>query len=72
MKVKELLEKLKQLPPDDMILIEGYEGGLSDPLPLKSVRVKLDIHPESYYGPHDEADDGEINAHVLYRKTRLV
>ncbi len=40
MTAEELINKLKQLPPDIIIVVRGYEDGYNDILELKPVRIK--------------------------------
>ena len=43
MKVKELIEELKQVDQEIEILIENHEGGFGSALKLEHVNVLLDI-----------------------------
>jgi hypothetical protein len=54
--VAELIEKLRQFPPETRVFVDGYEGGIADlePQYVRLVPVKLDVNSESYYGPHEE------------------
>jgi len=65
MTAKELIEILKKLNPSTMILVEGYEGGLSDIIEAKTLKVERDINSEHYYGRHEEAKVGDVEAWFL-------
>ena len=54
MKVKELIEKLKEFDPDTRIVVDGYEGGVDDLLELENIKIKLDVNKAWYYGSHEE------------------
>ena len=66
---EELIEALKALQPDTRIMTKGYEGGYQDAAKsLTIVRVALNVNDSLYYGPHDDADDGDekaVNAVIL-------
>lgn len=66
-KVKDLRAELAKFPDDMIVLIEGYEGGLSDIGVIKSVKIELDVNKEDYMGPHEEVPNGLISAIVLIR-----
>jgi hypothetical protein len=54
MTVAELIEKLKELPQDSRVVVDGYEGGLCDVGGASGVTIQLDRNSESWYGPHEE------------------
>lgn len=57
MTVAELVEKLRALPQDLPVLVDGYEGGLQDPEAPRLTRVHLGANePVSYDGPHEECE----------------
>lgn len=57
MTVKELIDKLSELPQDLRVLVSGYEGGYRD---LENVGGEsifaADVNSAWYYGPHEEVD----------------
>lgn len=57
MKVKELIEKLKEHPADMDVLVSGYEGGYDDLDSLSIIRYTRDTNDCSYCGDHDEVHD---------------
>lgn len=59
MKVKELIEKLKEMPEDALVLTTGYEGGLKEICGPVSVEV---FHKDVawYYGDYWEADKDNL------------
>lgn len=74
MKVIELIQMLEHLDPDAIVIVDGYEGGVIEPLPPSAVEVVLNVHSEEYYGPHDLASSAEagrrIKAVYLRRPSR--
>jgi hypothetical protein len=52
MTVAELIEKLKQFPPDRKVLVDGYEHGYDDPEELYSLQVRGYNMP--YCGHYDD------------------
>lgn len=67
MTIKDLIEKLQALSPDTLVLIDGYEGGYSDIGNPRIISVRLNVHEEDYYGPHDIDDKADVKALLLPR-----
>lgn len=67
MTIKELKEKLKAYPDNFRVLVDGYEGGFSEISEVKITKVKLNVHTESYYGPHDDTENADIEVLVIRR-----
>ncbi len=53
MKVKDLIAALQAMDPEHMVVIPGYEGGVTELIGLKTVTIALNVHTEWYYGEHD-------------------
>jgi hypothetical protein len=53
MKVKDLIEALQNFPPDALVVVDGYEGGVSTAGQPAGVRVVLNVNTDWYYGPHE-------------------
>ena len=56
MTVQELIDKLQNHPPEMRVIIHGYEGGYHDVDHLEDTPIRLNVHDQWYYGPHDDAD----------------
>lgn len=54
MLVKELIAELQALPQDLRVVTRGYEGGYVDPEVVNQFELALNVHAESYMGPHEE------------------
>jgi hypothetical protein len=67
---KELKEILKSFPDDFRVLVDGYEGGFSEISTVAKIKVELDIHSESFYGPHDDTDNANTDVVVIRRVAR--
>lgn len=65
--VRELINKLQAMPQEAVVLVDGYEGGLSDIGAIKTTLVDLNVNKEDYYGPHEESSSGSTNAVLLRR-----
>jgi len=58
-KVGELIDLLKDCDPDLMVVVDGYEAGLTELSHINHARLQLNA-PENkawYYGPHEHMDD---------------
>ncbi len=62
MTVKQLIESLQQLDPEQMVVTSGYEGGIKETLSVRPIRLKLNVNTEWYYGEHEQDDNGECHA----------
>lgn len=59
MKVKELIEKLKQYPQDRRVVVSGYEGGVDDIYRINEIPILINYHARWYYGKHEECEKGK-------------
>jgi hypothetical protein len=57
MKVSELIERLRTLPPDSPILTEGYESGWDDIDHLREANIARPHKVHRWDGEYCEADD---------------
>lgn len=53
MNVKQLIEKLQDLPQDSIVVVRGYEGGVDEITEISVSKVALNINSEWYYGKHE-------------------
>jgi hypothetical protein len=73
MNVQQLIEKLKEHPPEMRVIVKGYERGYSDLESPRTKQIRLNVHNgirNWMYGPHDDADcplapDGAIETALL-------
>lgn len=56
MTVSQLIETLKNYPPDLRVVVSGYEGGYNDADNFENVNIVLDYNTAWYYGKHEYAD----------------
>jgi len=54
-----LIEELSKHPANRRIVVPGYEGGFRDADP-EMVRLNLNKNSEWFYGPHEEAEKGQM------------
>lgn len=59
MNVGELIEKLQRYDPEQMVVIDGYEGGYDTADEVHEMKIKLNVNELWYYGKHEIVDDGE-------------
>lgn len=57
MTAKELIEFLSSVPPDTVISVPGYEGGVKDVQQASLIQVLLNVNHDWYYGAHSEDDE---------------
>ena len=56
MTAKELINNLKDLPPETHICVRGYEGGLDYACKFRKAKIVKNTNKEWYYGSHEEVD----------------
>jgi hypothetical protein len=54
MKVKELIEALKQHDQDLMVIRSGYEGGVEEITSTEVGPIALNVNTSWYYGKHEQ------------------
>jgi hypothetical protein len=59
MTAKQLINHLKELPPETHICVKGYEGGLDYIELLREVKILHNRNTEWYYGNHEEVLDAD-------------
>ena len=57
MKVKDLIEHLKLINPELMVVRPGYEGGVTEVNHVTIIPVALNVNEEWYYGEHEQIDE---------------
>lgn len=71
MNAKELIELLKNLPPDQKVVIRGYEDGFNDIQELRKVRIVHKPDSKWYYGEYALSDKlGAIEAFELFGENK--
>ena len=70
MKIRELIEKLKDLDPELEVLVEGYEAHYDSPEVSDIYEFEPDIHKEWYYGSHEEKKGGSMKGIILKRPNK--
>ena len=59
MKVKELIEKLKDYDQETELFVSGYEGGWDKINVVYEVQMVLDVNTEWYYGSNEVLEEGK-------------
>jgi hypothetical protein len=62
MTVDELRTALADIPGPTRVMVDGYEGGLSDPVLLPPSLVELNTIDSGVYGPHSLPGEGWTDA----------
>ena len=60
MKIKELIDILKEKNQEDLVLVSGYEGGYDTIENVESIEVCGPLDREWYYGKYDDCDKDEL------------
>ena len=62
MNVAQLIEKLKELPQEAMVIVDGYEGGCDEIKNVNLTRIKLNVNTGWVYGAHEIDETGDTEA----------
>jgi len=62
MNVKELIEQLQTMPPDTMLVVDGYEDGVNNVKTVNLIKINLNVNEEWYYGAHEIDENGDTDA----------
>jgi len=57
MKVPELIDLLKTQDLNAMVVISGYEGGITEVTNGEAKYIALNVNSEWYYGKHEISED---------------
>lgn len=55
MTVAELIAELQQYPSTARVIVDGYEGGYDDVAGVRACPIRVHVHREGYFGPHEDA-----------------
>ena len=72
MNVTELIAKLQQMPPDAVVLLDGYEGGMCHVECVAQSVAQLNVRDDSWVGPHEverqhyHIPEGAAKVHCVY------
>lgn len=53
MTVQELINQLSQLDPNQLVLVDGYEGGFTDIKSITDEKIVLNYYNDWWEGPHE-------------------
>ena len=68
MKVKELIEALKQHDPELMVTRSGYEGGVEEITSAEVGPIALNVNTAWYYGKHEQVYKDDLHpGHEIVR-----
>lgn len=72
MNVKELIEELKVLPPETMVLVQGYEDGFDLVAAVRKISAIKNIDPADWNGEYEASENSKEGnpAIVLLGKRR--
>lgn len=57
MKIKELIEKLKQFDENDLVMARWYEWGYEDAKEPEEFDMLLNVNTSCYYWPHEKDEE---------------
>lgn len=59
MTIADLIQKLQEFPPDSLVLVDGYEGGLDAVTDAKIINIIYHEDKEWYYRPYEESKNSD-------------
>lgn len=68
MNVKQLIEKLSTYDPEMMVIVSGYEGGVTEVTEIDKRKIKLNVNTEWWYGKHEVTikDTDSFDCEAIY------
>lgn len=70
MTVQELTQCLSKLPPDMLVVVDGYEDGFDNVVKAETIRLTLNANDEWYYGRHKQNEKENTPEAVLIKGDR--
>jgi hypothetical protein len=62
MNVQQLIDMLSEYPKDSMVVVNGYEGGVSEVTDASKCMLRLHVHDTWFYGEHEIDKEGDAPA----------
>lgn len=59
MTVEQLIQALNNYPPNMLVYVRGYEGGVDDVDFIEEIQVERDYYEEEWYGKHNKVYEVE-------------
>ena len=72
MNVGQLIERLRELDPNMMVVRAGYEGGLTEIGFVNTIEALLNVNEEWYYGEHEEAEEYAVGKYPNAQRAKVV
>jgi hypothetical protein len=68
MTVKELITILEQFDESSLVVVDGYEGGVTKEFEIIKSKITLNVNKEWYYGESEIDTDGEVEVVYVSRE----
>ena len=68
MTVKELIITLQEFEEDSLVLVDGYEGGVTQNFEIMKRKIVPNVYKEWYYGESEISPDGKIEVVHISRE----
>jgi hypothetical protein len=68
MTVKELITILQQFNEDSLVVVDGYEGGVTKEFEITKSKITPNVYKEWYYGESEIDTDGEVEVVYVSRE----
>ncbi len=68
MLVKELIKHLQQFDENSLVVVDGYEGGVTKNFEITERKINPNIHKEWYYGESEIDANGKIEVVYICRE----
>lgn len=69
MTIKELKQKIENLPDEMKVLVNGYEDGLDEVSSAQVLPIKLNTNDQEWSGPHEIDESSEAKAFLIARSS---
>lgn len=71
MKVEDLIKKLQKFDPELSIVVDGYEGGVTEKVIVKETFSELNVNDKWYLGEHEPQTKLGVNVEKFINISRF-
>lgn len=68
MTIKELISKLQEFDQSLTVVVDGYEGGVTENFAISERKIKKDVNKKWYYGESEIDETGDTKVLCLQRE----
>ena len=71
MTIKSLIAELEKYDEDLLVVVDGYEGGVTEKFKLLKANIEKNVHKAWYYGESEVSDSEDTTPALYLQRERL-